>query len=103
MPGGSVRIEGEASGTYKVSGQAVVSRQPDGTYKEDLWVHGTRHTLLGKIDMAGYVFEGDRTDPLIFRVDRGLGYVFVRGAGSVRLKNGEKISLYRPWFLWFWR
>jgi hypothetical protein len=37
-----------------------------------------------------YRFEGTEDDPLVFALIKGLGYVYLRGTGTVFLPNGTK-------------
>jgi len=50
------------------------------------------HTWKGTIKYRGYVFESSPDNPLQFRVDAKLGYVYVRGSGKVKFPDGKVVS-----------
>jgi hypothetical protein len=103
VPHGNFRFE-QNGDEYKVTASEGVVVRPYGNKLDfDYWANGTKHILSGNIYLAGYEFVGDKSDPLIFKVDKNSGYIFIRGKGSVKLLDGEIIHLNRPWFLWFWR
>lgn len=61
--------------------------------RQALWSPGSTHTWLGKTEAFGYVFDSSKDDPLQFRSDRDLGYVYVRGTGTVRTPEGKLVNL----------
>ena len=62
-----------------------------------VWNPGAEHTIIGRVILKSgdkpFIFESDPTTPLIFRIDRELGYVYQAGRGIVTYPNGEKIQL----------
>jgi len=57
------------------------------------WGPGARHTMKGKIVIAGHVFLSSAEDPLVFKAVRNRGYVYERGKGTVITPRGGKIHL----------
>ena len=55
--------------------------------------NGARHTIIGKVEMGGYIFQSSDDDPLVFKVDYKKGYVYQSGTGTVTKQNGELINL----------
>jgi len=47
----------------------------------------------GKIPLNGYVFDGQNADPLRFALLNGSGLVYLRGKGTVTMKDGTTLSL----------
>ena len=55
--------------------------------------YGTTHRWLGKNEFKGYVFEGDKINPLVFKVVKEKGYTYVKGKGSIIKPDGTIIKL----------
>jgi hypothetical protein len=58
-----------------------------------MWCYGAKHTWLGCNSYAGYTFDSDADNPLQFMIDRGEGYLHIRGKGTVTQPDGEVVSL----------
>jgi hypothetical protein len=54
---------------------------------------GTVHRFEGSVILAGYTFEneGDTTHRLTFAIVEDVGYVYLRGKGKVRQKDGREL------------
>jgi len=65
--------------------------------RQMVWNPGVEHTIIGvvilKADGKPFIFESDSINPLVFLLDRKLGYVYQVGRGIVTYPNGEKIQL----------
>jgi len=61
--------------------------------KQVLFSNGSTHTWLGKTKMFNYVFDSEKDNPLQFRVERGKGYVYIKGIGTVTTPDGKLIRL----------
>lgn len=57
------------------------------------WCHGFKHVWIGQATHAGYIFESSPDDPLQFVVDRGKGYRYERGSGTVTTPDGKVVTL----------
>lgn len=90
---GEMRVTQKADGKYSLEGQAPTSRQPDGTYKTHEWAHGMTHVWIGRCTVGRYVFDGKVSNPLVFRVDKDRGYVYMKGEGVVTTPDGKTHSL----------
>lgn len=53
---------------------------------------GTVHTLFGKVNLKGYMFDSDPSHPLTFYVTIDQGYVYLCGKGTVIDPNGNEIA-----------
>jgi ankyrin repeat protein len=51
------------------------------------------HRFSGQAKVGDYTFigEGDKSERLTFALVKGVGYVYLRGKGRVRLKNGQEV------------
>ena len=80
--------------TYEVfespTGAAVISAPYGGDVKMG---NGSILSFKGKIYLNGITFRGDDIDPLVFTVLDNVGLVYVRGKGSVILKDGREAFL----------
>jgi len=67
------------------------------TMQPMVWNPGAVHTIIGKVVLKSggnkYIFESDYSAPLVFIIDRKLGYVFQSGRGVVTYPDGHKIRL----------
>jgi len=66
---------------------------PDGRahVESTLWTHGAIHEIEGPLTLAGYEITPDGNVPMVFRVDRKKGYVFVSGEGRVKPPGGAEM------------
>ena len=67
-----------------------------GEQQKLIWNNGATHRLEGPVefgsgDFEDYIFQGDRLDPLTFRVISQVGYVFIGGKGKVIKKSTQEI------------
>jgi hypothetical protein len=84
------QLESSPSG-YLAGGQVEMQ---DGQFA--LFCDGALHTWIGShrnVEGAGITLVSDRDDPLQFRVDASLGYVYVKGKGTVTLADGTSTTL----------
>ena len=58
-----------------------------------VWCHGLRHVWIGEATLEGYTFDSSPDDPLQFVVDRGKGYYYDQGTGTVTAPDGEVTTL----------
>jgi hypothetical protein len=58
-----------------------------------LFCYGAKHTWKGNITYAGYTFASDPNDPLQFQVTRDKGYVYIKGKGTVTMRDGTVVEL----------
>lgn len=83
-----------AEGVYKVGGKSVFSIDPKtGQMKSLNWCPGVEQTLIGNLDIVGYKFESDSSDPLVFKIIKGQGYVHIRGKGTIITPKGTMSKL----------
>jgi hypothetical protein len=61
-----------------------------------MWCYGAEHTwMVDEATYEGYVITSHELNPLLFRVDKEDGYLYVSGEGTVTMPNGNIISLPR--------
>lgn len=58
-----------------------------------LMIYGSVHQYFGDITMDMGNFISDSSYPLTFKIERGLGYVYLCGRGNVKTLDGEKVQL----------
>ncbi len=68
-----------------------VTQSPD--VKNTAWFAGAEHTIVGKVQIAGWTFQSDPAGPLVFKLVRDKGYVYQRGAGRVIGPQGDVFEL----------
>ena len=63
---------------------------PDGRahVESTVWTHDAIHEIEGPLTLAGYEITPESDKPVVFRVDRKRGYVFVGGKGRVKPPGG---------------
>jgi len=92
----------DATGTVEISmesGQVQVKARSD--YKAKMlkngmpsqWCNGATHQFVGTVKASGYTFESDTNKPLQFVVDRGKGFYYLAGKGSVTDPQGKVTTL----------
>ena len=92
----------DGEGTYEVSmdgedlsataiGDVETSMISDGM--PSVWCHGLHHRFVGHVEIEGYAFDSDASDPLEFAVDRDDGFHYVAGTGTVEQPNGDVVTL----------
>jgi len=54
---------------------------------------GSKYHILGRLKLAGWTFESDPTNPLIFSLQKLRGLVYESGKGKVRRKDGQEVTL----------
>ena len=66
--------------------------------KSDTWVHGNIHRVKAQYDVGGYetaaiASTGDKYHRMTFLLVHELGYVYLRGKGVIRRKDGTSVML----------
>ncbi len=77
----------------KAPGEEFVILPFDLNGKALLWGHGSKHTLIGKVELVEYIFESDKEEPLQFKLDKDAGYVYIKGKGAVTYPDGKIVKL----------
>jgi hypothetical protein len=77
---------------FLVGGQMQIPLRGSGFV---LWCYGAEHTWIDKATYAGYTFASDKDNPLLFRVDKNAGYLYISGKGIVTMPDGKKVTLPR--------
>jgi len=87
-----IRFYPDEDGAVQFEGNVTMSMK-DGNFEPVFWADGIQHTWVGKLNIMGYVFDGDQNDPLQFKIDKNRGYVYLKGKGTVTLPNKETVVL----------
>jgi hypothetical protein len=66
--------------------------------KSDTWVHGNIHRVKAQYDVGGYetaaiASTGDKYHRMTFLLVHEVGYVYLRGTGVIRRKDGTALTL----------
>ena len=66
---------------------------------KELYCDGVEHSIVSKVKLRlgeeEYIIHGSRSEPIIFKVIKNKGYVYVSGNGSVRMPDGKIVKLHR--------
>ncbi|MBZ5535630.1 MAG: hypothetical protein LAO31_06710 [Acidobacteriia bacterium] len=92
---GEIRISSIPGEGSRLEGNITFRMGPDGQLRPVIWAHGVKHTWIGRNEVQDHIFEGDPGWPLVFRVDKDKGYVYLRGRGTVTTPDGRVIRLPR--------
>lgn len=103
---GGVKLFGSGRLEFGEKGETILSSECDtetiysGIENNHRWFtgnidyEGSEYTITGKkLHLLGYAFESDKERPLIFKLFKGKGFVYVSGKGTVTLKDGKEIKL----------
>jgi hypothetical protein len=87
-----------SSGTHEVVlpnffEQAGKNKVYSGPSVDNDWGAGAEHTIRGVVELRGWTFDSDSKNPLVFRLERGRGYVYKGGKGQVTSPRGEVYAL----------
>jgi hypothetical protein len=66
------------------------------------WFDGAEHIFTGNATVNQYDFQGERENPLTFKVVKGQGYVHICGKGTVALKGQQPRRLGDKESIPFW-
>ena len=92
----------DGTGTYEIfmeNGEVHAKTQGDIQTKmlksgfPSAWCHGLTHQFVGTVNVFGYTFESDASDPLKFTVDRDKGFYYTSGKGTVTDPDGKVTNL----------
>lgn len=90
---GEIRISSIPGEGSRLEGNVTFRMEADGQMRPVIWAHGVKHTWIGRHEVQDHIFEGDPGWPLVFRVDKDKGYVYLRGRGTVTTPDGRVIRL----------
>lgn len=95
LKGGSIiAILGDDGNPVAFDHFNLKSYPPSGNIVSYLFSNGTEHIIIGEIALGDfYVFKSSEDDPLRFRCDAQMGYIYVGGKGNVKMPNGTIVEL----------
>ena len=79
---GGVRLDGKLE--YQMNGDRLIPMT---------WYEGAEHVYKGRVVARTYVMESDPTNPLVFKVVRGAGYVLQSGKGIITSPDGRRTQV----------
>ena len=80
-------------GRYYIKGNLEWTVDPTtGQMKSMTWNPGSKHTLVGAVNINGYKFLSDPQDPLVFQMILQKGYVYQAGNGIVVTPKWEVLK-----------
>ena len=82
-----------ANGEKKCNGEAHVAIDGESQFTGNLDYDGSTYTFLGKASLLKYTFESSENDPLVLKLVKDKGFVYVKGEGTVTKPDGDKIDL----------
>ncbi|MFA6141758.1 MAG: hypothetical protein WC738_00490 [Candidatus Omnitrophota bacterium] len=77
-----------SNGESIYSGNSHVAINGETQFFGNLDYDGSVYMFIGKVRLAGYVFDGNTKNPLSFKLSKNTGFVYVSGDGSVTTKDG---------------
>lgn len=81
------------NGSAQAKAQGDVQTQMLKSGFPSVWCHGLIHQFVGSVNVFGYTFESDSSDPLNFTVDRNKGFYYTSGKGTVTAPDGKVTTL----------
>ena len=81
-----------ANGEKITFGKAHVAIEDD-QFVGNLDYDGSAYTFLGEVRLMGHVFKSNQEKPLVFRLAKDQGFVYMSGEGSVVTKDGKTVIL----------
>jgi hypothetical protein len=70
---------------------AVAIDNTRASYTGSLDFNGSEYTFAGKVSLLGDAFSSDNSNPLVFKLVKGVGAVYVSGKGTVTTQDRKKL------------
>lgn len=77
----------------KLSGDAHVGIDGDTEFIGNLDYDGSMYTFIGTVRLAKHVFSSDEKEPLVFKLVKDKGLLYLKGKGKVTLPDGKSITV----------
>lgn len=78
------------------SGDMHVAIDGDTQFTRNFDYDGSIYTFFGTVRLLKHVFSGDEKDPLVFKLVKEEGFVYVKGKGTVTLPDGKVLTIRSP-------
>lgn len=96
-----VQLNRASMQTEKVLFGAAHLAIEDDQFVGNLDYDGSQYTFLGEVRLMGHLFKSGQERPLVFKLVKDQGFVYVSGEGAVLTKDGQTIVLpFKPQPLW---
>jgi hypothetical protein len=89
---GSSGILHDANGVMTFEDGAYVAIDGDSQFTGNLDYDGSIYTFSGTVRLLKHVFSSDEKDPLVFKLVKEKGFVYVKGKGKVTLPDGKVLT-----------
>jgi hypothetical protein len=89
--GGSVPFG--ISDVKKLSGDAHIAIDGDTEFAGNLDYDQSTYTFLRTVRLAKHVFYSDEKEPLVFKLVKDKGFVYLKGKGKITPPSGEPITI----------
>jgi len=80
-------------GVKKLSGDAHLAVDADSGFTGNLDYDGSTYTFLGNVRLVKHLFASDVKDPLVFKLVKHKGFVYLKGKGTVTLPDGVTVTI----------
>ena len=74
-------------------GEAYVAINGDSQFVANLDYDSSIYTFIGTVRLLKYTFSSDEKDPLVFKLVKDKGLVYVKGKGTITTSEGKKITV----------
>jgi hypothetical protein len=94
--GGLIRGRGVsigANGEKICKGETHIAIDGNSQFVGNLDYQDSIYTFLGKVRLMNHTFISDEKAPLVFKMVKNKGFVYVSGKGSVETPKGAKIAI----------
>ena len=77
----------------KLSGDAHIAIDGDTEFTGNLDYAESTYTFLGNVRLLKHQFESDEKDPLVFKLVKDKGLLYLKGKGKVTLPDGKIVTI----------
>jgi len=86
----------DTNGVMMFEDGAYVAIDGDSQFTGNLDYDGSVYTFSGTVRLLKHVFWSDEKDPLVFKLVKEKGFVYVKGKGTVTLPDGKALTISAP-------
>jgi len=86
-------IQFGAHGEKKCFGEAHVAIDGETEFTGNLDYEGSTYTFIGKVMLLKYTVDSTEDDPLVLKLIKDKGFVYVKGRGTITTPKGDTIDL----------
>jgi hypothetical protein len=90
---GNLGSAGKGYIEHKFSGDAQIGIDGDTEFAGNLDYDTSTYTFLGTVRLSKHVFSSDDKEPLVFKLVKDKGFVYLQGKGKVTFPDGKTIKI----------